>query len=90
VDVDAMRLDNLIRFLRGNTVAVPADSSDAGAVRQALQQVEKALGPVDILVNATEDRCPRASSRWTRMHGGARWRATSTARSTGATPSCPA
>jgi len=58
VDIDAMRLDNLTRFLRGNTVAVPADSSDAGAVRQALQQVEKALGPVDILVNATEDPVP--------------------------------
>ena len=25
VDVDAMRLDNLIRFLRGNTMAVPAE-----------------------------------------------------------------
>ena len=58
VDMDAMRLDNLIRFVRGNTVAVPADSSDAAAVRQALQQVEKQLGPVDILVNATEDPVP--------------------------------
>jgi 3-oxoacyl-[acyl-carrier protein] reductase len=58
VDIDAMRLDNLIRFVRGNTVAVPADSSDAAAVRQALQQVEKQLGPVDILVNATEDPMP--------------------------------
>ena len=58
VDIDAMRLDNLIRFVRGNTVAVPADSSDAAAVRQALQQVEKQLGPVDILVNATEDPAP--------------------------------
>jgi 3-oxoacyl-[acyl-carrier protein] reductase len=58
VDIDAMRLDNLIRFVRGNTVAVPADSSDAAAVRQALQQVEKQLGPVDILVNATEDPVP--------------------------------
>ena len=58
VDIDAMRLDNLIRFVRGNTVAVPADSSDAAAVRQAVQQVEKQLGPVDILVNATEDPVP--------------------------------
>jgi 3-oxoacyl-[acyl-carrier protein] reductase len=58
VDADAMRLDNLTRFLRGNTVAVPADSSEAAAVRQAMQQVEKLLGPVDILVNATEDPVP--------------------------------
>jgi len=51
VDVDAMRLDSMIRFLRGPTVAVPCDVSDAEAVKRALQQVEKALGPVDILVN---------------------------------------
>ena len=51
VDVDAMRLDNLIRFLRGSPLAVPCDVSDAHAVRQAHAQVEKALGPVDILVN---------------------------------------
>lgn len=51
VDVDAMRLDSLIRFLRGNTLAVACDISEAGAVRQAHQQVEGVLGPVDILVN---------------------------------------
>ena len=51
VDVDAMRLDNLIRFLRGTVVAVPCDIGESGAVRQACQQVEKVLGPVDILVN---------------------------------------
>jgi 3-oxoacyl-[acyl-carrier protein] reductase len=55
VDVDALRLDSLIRFLRGTTVAVPADSSEAGAVRQAHQQIDKVLGPVDILVNASDD-----------------------------------
>ncbi|MGZ5105393.1 MAG: hypothetical protein ACXWHB_13000, partial [Usitatibacter sp.] len=27
VDADALRLDSLIRFLRGNTVAVPCDST---------------------------------------------------------------
>jgi 3-oxoacyl-[acyl-carrier protein] reductase len=58
VDSDAMRLDSLIRFLRGTTVAVPADSSEQGAVRQAHQQVEKLLGPVDILVNASDDPSP--------------------------------
>lgn len=51
VDVDAMRLDSLIRFLRGTVVAVPCDVSESGAVRQACQQIEKILGPVDILVN---------------------------------------
>jgi 3-oxoacyl-[acyl-carrier protein] reductase len=58
VDVDAMRLDSLIRFLRGATLAVPAESSEPGAVRQAQQQVEKLLGPIDILVNACEDAAP--------------------------------
>jgi 3-oxoacyl-[acyl-carrier protein] reductase len=51
VDIDPMRLDNLVRFLRGTIVAVTCDVSDAGAVRQAHQQVEKVLGPVDILIN---------------------------------------
>ena len=58
VDIDALRLDSLIRFLRGTTLAVPADSSEAGAVRQALQQVEKLLGPVDILFNVCADPAP--------------------------------
>jgi len=51
VDVDALRLDGMIRFLRGTTLAVPCDVTDSGAVKQAHQQVEKMLGPVDILVN---------------------------------------
>jgi 3-oxoacyl-[acyl-carrier protein] reductase len=51
VDADAMRLDSLIRFLRGNTLAVACDVSESGAVRQAHAQIEKVLGPVDILVN---------------------------------------
>jgi 3-oxoacyl-[acyl-carrier protein] reductase len=51
VDMDALRLDSLIRFLRGSIVAVPCDVGDAGAVRQAQQNVEKALGPIDVLVN---------------------------------------
>lgn len=54
VDIDAMRLDSLVRFLRGTTVAVPCDSGDADAVREAHQKIEKVLGPVDILVNAVE------------------------------------
>ncbi len=51
VDIDALRLDSLIRFLRGTTVAVACDVSDPGAVRQAHQQIETVLGPADILVN---------------------------------------
>ena len=51
VDVDALRLDGVARFLRGQTLPVPSDVSDASAVRQAHQQVEKLLGPVDVLVN---------------------------------------
>ena len=73
VDVDAIRLDSLVRFVRGTTIAVPCDVTEAGAVRQAHQQVEKLLGPVDILVNnagilsnnkaeATDDE------EWRRVH----------------------
>lgn len=51
VDLDAMRLDGMIRFLRGATIAVPCDSGDAEAVKRAFPQVEKTLGPVDILVH---------------------------------------
>jgi 3-oxoacyl-[acyl-carrier protein] reductase len=51
VDVDALRLDSVVRFLRGTTAAVPCDVSDPAAVRAAHQQVEKALGVVDVLVN---------------------------------------
>jgi 3-oxoacyl-[acyl-carrier protein] reductase len=51
VDIDALRLDSLIRFLRGTVVAIPGDVSDPGAVRDAHQKVDKILGPVDILVN---------------------------------------
>ena len=51
VDVDALRLDSVARFLRGITVSVPCDVSDPGAVRQAHTQVEKTLGPVDVMIN---------------------------------------
>lgn len=54
VDSDAMRLDSLIRFLRGTTVAVPCESVEPGAVAEALRKVEKVLGPVDILVNCVD------------------------------------
>ena len=51
VDIDAMRLDSLGRFLKGATAAVPCDISDLAAVRAAHREVEQKLGPVDILVN---------------------------------------
>lgn len=51
IDVDALRLDSVVRFLRGTTVAVPCDVSDPGAVRQAHLQVEKTLGPIDVMIN---------------------------------------
>jgi 3-oxoacyl-[acyl-carrier protein] reductase len=72
VDIDAMRLDSLIRFLRGTVVAVPADVSDAAAVRDAHQKVDKVLGPVDILVNcaalaSTEKTETTLDSEWRRV-----------------------
>ena len=51
VDIDALRLDSVIRFLRGSVVAVPCDVSDPAAVRQAHLQVEQTLGPIDVMVN---------------------------------------
>src|SRR5687767_2817440 len=51
VDVDAMRLDTVVRFLRGATISVSCDVSEPAAVRAACQKVEQGLGPVDILVN---------------------------------------
>jgi len=51
VDLDAMRLDTVVRSLRGATLPVTCDIADAAAVRGACRQVEQALGPVDILVN---------------------------------------
>ncbi|MEP7261549.1 MAG: SDR family NAD(P)-dependent oxidoreductase [Usitatibacter sp.] len=74
VDVDALRLDSIIRFLRGHTVAVPCDISEPGSVRQAHQQVEKVLGPVDILVNnagilSNEKSATTLDDEWRRVMG---------------------
>jgi 3-oxoacyl-[acyl-carrier protein] reductase len=51
VDVDAVRLDSVARFLRGKTAAVACDVSDPASVRAAAAKVAQDLGPVDILVN---------------------------------------
>ena len=51
MDIDALRLDSLVRFLRGASLSVPCDVTDASAVRQSFTNIEKALGPVDIVVN---------------------------------------
>jgi 3-oxoacyl-[acyl-carrier protein] reductase len=61
VDVDAMRLDGLVRFLRGPVLAVPGDVSDPASVRDAMQRIEAASGAIDILVNAAEIAAPQAS-----------------------------
>jgi 3-oxoacyl-[acyl-carrier protein] reductase len=73
VDVDAMRMDNLIRFVRGTAVAIVCDVTDPGAVRQAHQQVERLLGPVDILVNnagvLSNDKAEATTDEeWRRVH----------------------
>lgn len=52
VDLDALRLDTLSRFLRGERIIVAADVAEAAAVRAAHERVRAELGPVDILVNA--------------------------------------
>ncbi|MBL0144170.1 MAG: SDR family oxidoreductase [Betaproteobacteria bacterium] len=52
VDLDALRLDTLSRFLRGDRIVVAADVTDAFAVRAAHERVRAEFGPVDILVNA--------------------------------------
>ena len=72
VDLDAMRLDSLVRFLRGNTLAVACDVGDASNVSSAFAQVEKVLGPVEVLVNAaslsTLDRAEEtADGDWRRV-----------------------
>jgi 3-oxoacyl-[acyl-carrier protein] reductase len=72
VDQDALRLDSLVRFLRGSVVAIPADVSDPAAVRDAHQRIEKLLGPVDILVNSaslgsSEKTESTADSEWRRV-----------------------
>jgi 3-oxoacyl-[acyl-carrier protein] reductase len=51
VDIDPMRLDGVIRFVRGTTIAVVCNIANADAVRDAHRKVESTLGPVDILVN---------------------------------------
>lgn len=48
---DAERVVAGIGYGGGKAMAVPAELTDAGAVRDAFTTVEAALGPVDILVN---------------------------------------
>jgi 3-oxoacyl-[acyl-carrier protein] reductase len=72
VDIDALRLDNLARFLRGKTLAVACDIADSVSVKTAFQRIEAELGPVDILVNnagvLTNDKAELTSdSEWRRV-----------------------
>jgi len=52
VDHDAMRLDSLVRFLRGPVMALASDVTDPSAVREAVARIEASAGAIDILVNA--------------------------------------
>ena len=74
VDLDALRLDTLSRFVRGERIVIAADVTDALAVRAAHERVRGELGPVDILVNAagTSSGSPLAAtdeSAWRRVLG---------------------
>lgn len=83
VDVDALRLDSLIRFLRGSTLAVACDVSDAAAVRRSFANIEKSFGAVDILVNEAnvqpaDDGSAGTDEAWrrifaTNVEGAAHW-----------------
>lgn len=74
VDLDALRLDTLSRFLRGSRIVVAADVTDGAAVRAAHERVRTEFGPVDILVNAagaTSDAAIAATDEatWRRILG---------------------
>jgi len=51
-DLDALRLDGVTRFLRGERMPIGCDVSDPQSVRAALDKVRGEFGPVDVLVNA--------------------------------------
>lgn len=74
VDLDALRLDTLSRFLRGSRIVIAADVTDGAAVRAAHERVRAEFGPVDILVNAagsTSDAAVAATDEatWRRILG---------------------
>ena len=74
VDLDALRLDTLSRFLRGERIVIAADVTDGHSVRAAHERVRAELGPVDILVNAagnTSDAAIAATDEatWRRILG---------------------
>jgi NAD(P)-dependent dehydrogenase (short-subunit alcohol dehydrogenase family) len=51
VDMDPLRLDSVVRFVRGTVVAVVCDVSESGSVRRRTSRSRSSSGPVDILVN---------------------------------------
>jgi 3-oxoacyl-[acyl-carrier protein] reductase len=74
MDLDALRLDTLSRFLRGERIIVAGDVTDASAVRAAHERVRAELGPVDVLVNAAGASCEAAlaatdDAAWRRVMG---------------------
>ncbi|MBK8325494.1 MAG: SDR family oxidoreductase [Betaproteobacteria bacterium] len=52
VDLDALRLDSVSRFLRGELAPIACDAGDPAAARAALDAVRARFGPADVLVNA--------------------------------------
>ena len=68
-DADALRLDSVTRFLRGERMPVACDVTDPVATRSALDRVRGEFGPVDILVNAARVGAGIGGGR-----GGAGWR----------------
>lgn len=51
VDLPGARLDAATERLGGNAVAVPLDVSSPDDVAKACSEVERAIGPIDVLVN---------------------------------------
>jgi 3-oxoacyl-[acyl-carrier protein] reductase len=67
VDIDALRLDGLVRFLRGPVLAIPSDVTDPVSVREAVARIEGTAGAIDILVNAASLESPQPSELLTEM-----------------------
>lgn len=61
---DTARLERVAAETEGPTFTVAADVTNPALVAQAVAVVEKALGPVDLLVNNAGTRDPRRAQPW--------------------------
>lgn len=52
VDIDALRLDGVTRFLRGERMPVACDVSDTAALRAGIERVRSEFGPPEVVVHA--------------------------------------